>query len=57
MQELIDRLVNEAGLSQTQATKALETIKNFVVEKFPMMEGAVDKLFNSEGSATEDDGL
>lgn len=56
MQELIDRLINDAGLSQTQAHKALETIKNFVVEKFPMMEGAVDKLFNSEGS-TEDDGI
>ncbi len=57
MQELIDRLVNEAGLSQTQASKALETIKNFVVEKFPMMEGAVDKLFNSGGSTADEDGL
>ncbi len=57
MQELIDRLINEAGLSQMQASKALETIKNFVVEKFPMMEGAVDKLFNSEESAADDDGL
>lgn len=57
MQELIDRLVNEAGLSQTQASKALETIKNFVVEKFPMMSGAVDSLFNSGGGSSDDNGL
>lgn len=56
MQELIDRLVNKAGLSESQALNALETIKDFVVEKFPMMEGAIDKLFNSGGTATEDDG-
>ena len=57
MQELIDRLINEAGLSETQASKALETIKDYVIEKFPMMGGAVDSLFNSSGSSTEDDGL
>ncbi len=27
--------------------KAIESIKNFVVEKFPMMEGAVNSLFGS----------
>ena len=57
MQELIDRLMNEAGLSETQASKALETIKDYVIEKFPMMGGAVDSLFNSGGSSSEDDGL
>jgi len=45
MQELIDRLKNEAGLSDEQAKKAIETIKNFVVEKFPMLEGAVKNVF------------
>ena len=57
MQDLIDRLINEAGLSETQASKALETIKDYVIEKFPMMGGAVDNLFNSSGSSAEDDGL
>ena len=45
MQELIDRLKSEAGLTDEQAKKAVETIKNFVVEKFPMLEGMVGNLF------------
>ena len=45
MQELIDKLKSEAGLSDEQATKAIETIKNYIVEKFPMFEGAVNSLF------------
>ena len=32
MQELIDKLKAEAGLTDEQAKKAIETIKNFVVE-------------------------
>ena len=45
MQELIEKLKSEAGLSDEQAKKAIETIKNYVVEKFPMLEGAVSNLF------------
>jgi hypothetical protein len=45
MQELIDKLKAEAGLTDDQAKKAIETVKNFVVEKFPMLEGAVGSLF------------
>ena len=45
MQELIDKLKNEAGLSDEQATKAIEAIKSYIVEKFPMFEGAVNSLF------------
>jgi hypothetical protein len=45
MQELIDKLKAEAGLTDEQAKKAIETVKNFVVEKFPMLEGAVGSLF------------
>jgi len=47
MQELIDKLKADAGLTDEQAKKAIETIKNFVVEKFPMLEGAVGNLFGS----------
>ncbi|MCW3117038.1 MAG: hypothetical protein JWM28_1120, partial [Chitinophagaceae bacterium] len=35
MQELIDKLKTEAGLTDEQATKAIESIKNYIVEKFP----------------------
>ena len=45
MKELFDRLKSEAGLTEEQAKKAVETIKNFVVEKFPMLEGMVGNLF------------
>ena len=45
MQELVEKLKAEAGLTDEQAKKAIETIKNFVVEKFPMLEGAIGNLF------------
>jgi hypothetical protein len=48
MQELIQKLVTEAGLTEEQAKQAILTIKNYVVEKFPMLEGAVGNLFGGE---------
>jgi nucleoid DNA-binding protein len=48
MQELIDKLKAEAGLSDEQAKKAIAAIKSFVVEKFPMLEGAVNNVFGGE---------
>ena len=45
MQELIDKLKSEVGLTEEQAKQALEVIKNYVVEKFPMLEGAVNNVF------------
>ena len=54
MQELINKLVQNAGINEEQAKKALETIKDFVKEKFPMLGGAVDNMFASSGSADEE---
>jgi hypothetical protein len=48
MQELIEKLRTEAGLTEDQAAKAITTIKTFVVEKFPMLEGAVNNIFGEE---------
>ena len=45
MQELITRLTEKAGISADQANKAIDTIKDFVKEKFPMLSGAVDNMF------------
>ena len=56
MEELISRLTQNAGISTEQATKALETIKDFVKEKFPMLGGAVDNMFSGDG-ASDDDGV
>ena len=53
MQELITRLTEKAGISAEQATKTIDTIKEFVKEKFPMLSGAVDNMFaGSADSAT-----
>jgi len=54
MQELINRLTANAGITEDQAIKALETIKDFVKEKFPMLGGAVDNMFASSGSSDEE---
>ena len=47
MNELIDRLATEAGLTPEQVKKAIETIAGFVKEKFPMLGGAVDQIFTT----------
>lgn len=46
--ELIDKLKTQAGLSDDQAQKVLETIKNFVVDKYPMLSGAVNNMFGGK---------
>ena len=51
MQELITKLTEKAGISAEQAHKAIDTIKDFVKEKFPMMAGAVDNLFAESAPA------
>ena len=53
MQELITRLTEKAGISADQAGKAIDTIKDFVKEKFPMMAGAVDNLFAESAPAAD----
>lgn len=50
MEELITLLQEKAGISQEQAVKAIDTIKDFVKDKFPMMAGAVDSLLGSSSA-------
>lgn len=52
-QEIIERLISQAGLSAEQARKALETIAEFVKEKYPMVSGAIDNLFGSSGGGSK----
>ncbi len=54
MDELINKIMSNAGISAQQAGKALETVKDYVKEKFPMMAGAVDKLFEGGEKKEED---
>ncbi|MFN4286543.1 MAG: hypothetical protein ACK4E8_11355 [Lacibacter sp.] len=54
MQELINRLM-EKGLTEQQAYAAIEVIKNFAKEKFPIFGGAIDKLFDKYGPKQEEE--
>jgi hypothetical protein len=56
MQDLIDRLMAE-GLTEKQAYKAIEVIKNFAKEKFPIFGGAIDKVFDKYGPKDNEDFL
>ncbi|HWK02943.1 MAG TPA: hypothetical protein VNS58_04905 [Puia sp.] len=54
MDELINRMKAQ-GLTEEQAYKAIEVIKVFTKEKFPLFAGAIDKLFDKYGTKEEDD--
>ena len=56
MNEIVERLTKEANLTPEQAEKALETIVNYVKEKFPTIGGAVDQMFASSGLGVDDFG-
>ncbi len=46
--ELVDRLKSQVGLSDDQANQVVDTIKNFVIEKYPMLQGAVGNIFGNK---------
>jgi hypothetical protein len=46
--ELVEKLKSQAGLNDEQANKVIETIKNFVVDKYPMLSGAVNNIFGDK---------
>ena len=55
MKELINKITANAGITEAQAMKALDSVKDYVKEQFPMMAGAVDKLFEGQGGETQTD--
>jgi hypothetical protein len=57
MEELINKIMASAGITAEQSAKALDAVKDYVKEKFPMMAGAVDKLFEGENKKEEEDFL
>ena len=56
MKELIDRLMIQ-GLTEQQALKAIEVVKDFAKEKFPVFSGAIEKMFDKYKPRDEDDFL
>lgn len=57
MNELIQKLQNDHGLQPEQSHGILNTIKDFIKEKFPMMAGAVDNLFPAANAAATTPGI
>lgn len=56
MKELIDRLMAQ-GLSEQQALKSIEVVKDFAKEKFPVFAGAIEKMFDKYKPKEDDDFL
>lgn len=56
MKELIDRLMAQ-GLTENQAIKAIEVVKDFAKDKFPVFSGAIEKMFDKYKPKEEDDFL
>ncbi len=57
MEELVNKIMANAGISAEQSIKALEAVKDYVKDKFTMMAGAVDKLFEGGDKKEEEDYL
>lgn len=57
MEELVNKIMSNAGITAEQSIKALEAVKDYVKEKFPMMAGAVEKLFEGGDKKEEEDFL
>ncbi len=48
MQVLIQKIQDNHGLSTEQSIGVLNTIKDYIKEKFPMVESMVDNLFQHD---------
>lgn len=57
MQDLINELVNKAGLTEEQAGKSIQVIKEYIQSQLPpMMQGMVDNFLAGQNN-NDDDGL
>jgi hypothetical protein len=52
MEELIQRLQSMHGLSAEQSYGILNTIVTFIKEKYPMVSGAIDNLFQTHTTSS-----
>jgi hypothetical protein len=55
MDELIEKLKKQAGLTDKQAIEAITIIKDYARTKFPIFAGAIDKVFSKYAPAREDE--
>lgn len=52
LQDLVQKLQKEHGLTAEQSTGVLSTVTGFLKEKFPMMNDSMDKLSVAQPAAT-----
>lgn len=56
MQDLLDLLIKEVGLTEEQAQKAIVVLKNYAKEKVPpMFAGTIEKMFNKYNTKEDKD--
>lgn len=55
MTDLIEKLKLSVGITDEQAIKAIEVIKNYTKEKFPMFGSAIDNVFKNGKTEDKDD--
>lgn len=54
MNDLIEKLKLSVGITDEQAIKAIEVIKDYTKQKFPMFAGAIDNAFKENKSPGDD---
>lgn len=54
MLDLVEKLKLTVGITDEQALKAIEVIKDYTKEKFPMFAGAIDNVFKDAASQKDD---
>ena len=57
MEELIRRIREATGISEAQAIRAIEVVRDFTKERFPIFAGPIDRLFDRYAPKPEDDFL
>lgn len=57
MVDLIEKLKLEVGITDEQALKAIEVIKDYTKDKFPMFKGAIENVFKKYRPEDRDDFL
>ena len=58
MEDLIKKLISEAGLTEEQAMKSLEVIKDHIQSMLPpMMHPMIENFMGGNASMSEDDPL
>ncbi len=56
MDDLVKKLMAE-GLTEAQAMKAIEVIKDYAKSKLPLFSGAINKMFEKFKAGQDDDFL